>query len=109
MYKTITEIQENDNPKLRDIYRTYASKMTTCETFRKTYLDNMQNCYIPIAKCYPDKLKDIKTSVNELSSKLQQIDKDKKNPNKPPDVRMIQESQTLQNQLQLLPPRKIKV
>ena len=99
VYKTITEIQENDNPKLQDIYKTYASKMSTFENHRKVYLDNIQNCYVPITKCYPDKLKTIKTSTSELSSKLQQIEKDKKNPNKQPDVNMVQESQMLQNRL----------
>ena len=100
VYKTITEIQENDNPKLQDIYKTYSSKMTTFENHRKVYLDNIQNCYIPITKCYPDKLKSIKTTTSELTSKLQQIEKSKKNPNKQQDVgRLGQEAQAMQNQL----------
>ena len=100
VYKNITEIQENDNPKLQDIYKTYSSKMTTFENHRKTYLDNIQNCYIPITKCYPDKLKTIKTTTSDLTSKLQQIEKSKKNPNKQQDVgRLTQEAQATQNQL----------
>ena len=100
VYKTITEIQENDNPKLQDIYKTYSSKMTTFENHRKTYLDNIQNCYIPITKCYPDKLKSVKTTTSELTSKLQQIEKSKKNPNKQQEVgRLGQEAQVMQNQL----------
>ena len=66
-FEKLGRIQENDNSTLKDIYNLFTNDMKALEDKRSIHLNKIMDLILPVTDYYPEKLKNTKKSLEELS------------------------------------------
>ena len=67
-FDELNKIQEYDNTELKDIYNLFINEMKTLEDKRNIHLNKIMDLILPVADYYPEKLKNTKKTLEELSN-----------------------------------------
>ena len=66
-FQNLQKIQENDNNELKEIYNLFMNDMKTLEDQRGIHLNKIMDLILPVTNYYPEKLKQTKKQLEELS------------------------------------------
>ena len=80
-FSKFNNIIENDNKNIEDINNLFAEEMKKLEKDRNTHLEKIMNLILPVIDIYPDKLKNSKKDLENLSKVRKNIAKLEKSRN----------------------------
>ena len=99
VYEEISKLEEVDNTYLKEIYNEFYRKMKELENDRDKYLDVMKNLILPVAKYYPEKLKETQQKLVNLSKLKKENEKNLKELNKARDKNERDKVQNLNEEI----------